>query len=166
MVIEDIPLPDTIIETIYLMKDKAEIRNIEIKKEFDPSLELIKADRGKFKQILFNLLSNAVKFSKETGGTITIVARKEDDTVRISISDTGIGIREKDMPKLFHKFEQLDSGISRKYEGTGLGLAITKQLVELHGGKIRVESNFGEGTTFTFTIPIFGKNLDGNQNNN
>jgi PAS domain S-box-containing protein len=157
MVIEDILLPDTINETIYLMNDKAEIRNIEIKKDFDPSLKLIKADRGKFKQILFNLLSNAVKFSKEMSGTITIVARKEEDTVRISISDTGIGIREEDMPKLFHKFEQLDSGISRKYEGTGLGLAITKQLVELHGGKIWVESKFGKGTTFSFTLPIFGK---------
>jgi signal transduction histidine kinase len=141
------------------MKDKAEIRNIEIKKEFDPSLEFIRADRGKFMQILFNLLSNAVKFSKEMKGTITIVARKEDDLAKISISDTGIGIREEDMPKLFHKFEQLDSGISRKYEGTGLGLAITKQLVELHGGKIWVENQLGEGT-LCFTLPIFGKDQD------
>jgi len=82
--------------------------------------------------------------------------RRDGNVARISISDTGIGIRDEDIPRLFHKFEQLDSGISRKYEGTGLGLAITKQLVELHGGKIWVESRYGEGSTFLFTIPITG----------
>jgi len=82
-----------------------------------------------------------VKFSKEEGGIITVSAQRSKEMAKISVSDTGIGIKEDDMPRLFQKFEQLDSGISRKYEGTGIGLSITKQLVEMHGGKIFVESN-------------------------
>ncbi len=156
MMIEDVRVPDTIDETINLMKEKAAIRNIILEREFDPALEVIKADGQKLRQILFNLLSNAVKFSKDNGGIITIRTRKEDGFAKFSVSDRGIGIREEDVPRLFHKFEQLDSGTSRKYEGTGLGLAITKQLVELHGGKIRVESRYGEGSTFTFTLPMMG----------
>jgi signal transduction histidine kinase len=80
--------------------------------------------------------------------------------VKISIADTGIGIKEEDLPRLFQKFEQLDSGISRKYEGTGLGLAITKQLVDMHGGKIWVESTYGEGSNFIFLLPIRGKKIE------
>ncbi|MCZ7393109.1 MAG: MEKHLA domain-containing protein, partial [Candidatus Methanoperedens sp.] len=154
---EDVSVPDTINEVLYLMKEKAAGQNIVLKKELDPAMSLIKADRQKFKQILFNLLSNALKFSKEDGGTVTISAKKEGNMAKISISDAGIGIREDDIPKLFQKFEQLDSGISRKYGGTGLGLAITKQLVELHGGKITVESRYREGSTFTFLLPTAGR---------
>jgi len=76
---------------------------------------------------------------------------------QISVSDTGIGIKEENIGKLFQKFEQLDSIISKKYGGTGLGLAITKQLVELHGGKIWAQSKYGEGSTFTFMLPIEAK---------
>ncbi len=144
-------------ETLSLIKEKAMDHNVILKTEFDPQIEFIQADRQRFKQILFNLLSNAVKFSKETGGTLTITAKKEGDMVKISVSDTGIGIKEENVSKLFQKFEQLESGISKKYGGTGLGLAITKQLVELHGGKIWAESQFGEGTTFIFLLPILAK---------
>ena len=125
--------------------------------EFDPRLEFIEADKQRIKQMLFNLLSNAVKFSKEEGGTITIAAKREGDMARISVSDTGIGIKEEDIGKLFKEFHQLDSGSTRKYGGTGLGLVITKKLIELHGGKIMVESRYGEGTTFTFSLPILAK---------
>ncbi len=154
LVVESISVPEIIKETLSLMKEKASARNVLLKKEFDSHLGVIEADRQKFKQILFNLLSNALKFCKEEGGIITVSAKKEGDMAKISVSDTGIGIKEEDIPKLFQKFEQLDSGISRKYGGTGLGLAITKQLVELHGGKITVESRYGEGSTFTFLLPI------------
>lgn len=157
MVFEDISVPDTINGSLALMKEKALMQNIQLKKEFDPELTNIKADGQKFKQILFNLLSNALKFSKEEGGVITVSAKKEGEMAKISVSDMGIGIKEEDMPRLFRKFEQLDSGISRKYGGTGLGLAITKQLVEMHGGKITVESRYGEGSTFTFFLPIEGR---------
>ncbi len=152
--IEDIPVPDTINEIINLMQEKAENHNVILKKEFDPELPYIKADMQKFKQILFNLLGNAIKFSKPAGGTVTVTTKKAGNTAKFSVSDTGIGIREEDMSRLFHVFEQLDKGLSRKYEGTGLGLAITKQLVEMQGGKIIVESKYGEGSTFTFLLPL------------
>ncbi len=154
LVVEEISVPHIINETLKLLKENAAKHNIVFRTEFDPELPPVKADRQKFKQILFNLLSNAIKFSKQDGGVITISVKKESDMAKISVSDTGIGIKEEDVPRLFQKFEQLDSGIARKYDGTGLGLAITKQLVELHGGNIQVESNYGEGSTFTFFLPI------------
>ncbi len=155
--LEKINVPSIIDESIILIKEKASKHNVLLKKELDPALLFMEADQRRFKQMLFNLLSNAVKFSKTEGGTITITTKKEGDTARISVSDTGIGIKEEDMGRLFNEFEQLDSGISRKYGGTGLGLAITKKLVELHGGKIRVESTYGEGSTFTVFLPLSAK---------
>ncbi len=157
LVPEKMSVPVTIKETLSLIKEKAMKRNVLMKTEFVPELEFIEADKQRFKQILFNLLSNAVKFSKEEGGAVTIRAKKEGGMAQISVSDTGIGIREENLSKLFHKFEQLESGISQKYGGTGLGLAITKHLVELHGGKIRAQSRYGEGSTFTFLIPLIAK---------
>ncbi|MDD5615550.1 MAG: ATP-binding protein [Candidatus Methanoperedens sp.] len=154
LVIDKINVPSFIAEILILIKEKASKQNVILKKELDPALSYIEADQRRLKQILFNLLSNAVKFSKSGGGTVTITARKEGDTAKFSISDTGIGIRDGDMDKLFSAFEQLDSGITKKYGGTGLGLAITKKLVELHGGRITVDSRYDEGSTFTFTLPI------------
>jgi PAS domain S-box-containing protein len=152
--IETIPLQATVEETITLLKEKAMKQRIIIKKEFEPGLDLIDADKQRVKQIFFNLLSNAIKFSKEEGGTVTITTRKLDENVQVSVCDTGIGIKPENMEKLFQKFEQLDKGISQKYGGTGLGLSITKQLVELHGGSIWAESKYGEGTTFIFQLPL------------
>jgi len=152
--IENFSLPGAIDEALVLIKEKAIKHNIIIKKELDPQLESIEADKLRVKQILFNLLSNAVKFSNKEDGTVTITSKKAEDLAQISISDTGIGIKKEDMGKLFTEFHQLDSGITRKYGGTGLGLAITKNLVELHGGKIMVESKYGEGSTFTFLLPL------------
>jgi len=154
LVPDKMSVPETIEETLFLIKEKAMKHNVFLKIEIDPELEFIEADKQRFKQVLFNLLSNAVKFSKDEGGTVTIRAKKEGDLAKISVSDTGIGIKEDNFGKLFNKFEQLESGISQKYGGTGLGLSITKQLVELHGGKIYVESKYGEGTIFTFTLPL------------
>lgn len=157
MIFEKISVPHEINEIFELIKENAIEHDIILKKEFDPEMRSIQADRRALKQILFNLLSNAIKFSKKEGGIVTISAKEENDMAKISVVDTGIGIKEVDLPKLFQKFEQLDSGISRKYEGTGLGLAITKKLVELHGGQIWAESNYGDGSTFTFTLPISKK---------
>jgi len=154
LVMGKMSVPETIEETLSLIKEKAMDHKVLLKTEFDPQLAFIEADRQRFKQILFNLLSNAVKFSKDEGGTVTIKTKKEGDMAQISVSDTGIGIKEENIGRLFHKFEQLEKGISQKYGGTGLGLDITKRLVELHGGKIRAESRYGEGSTFTFSLPI------------
>src|SRR3989337_2165488 len=125
-----------------------------LKTELDPELEFIEADKLRFKQIIFNLLSNAVKFCREEGGTVAIRTKKEGDMAAIKVEDNGIGIKEENLGKLFQKFEQIDPGVTSKYGGTGLGLAITKQLVELHGGTIMVESRYGEGSTFTFTLSL------------
>lgn len=157
LVIEKISLPVIMNETLSLIKERATKNKVRLKQELDPELTHIDADPQRFKQIMFNLLSNSVKFSKPEGGTITIKSEKEIDTVKISVSDTGIGIKEEDIGKLFKEFEQLDSGINKQYGGTGLGLAISKRLVELHGGKIWIESRVGEGSTFTFTLPLKGK---------
>jgi PAS domain S-box-containing protein len=157
MVFEEVYVPDVINEIFEIIRENAIGHNIILKKEFYQEMLSIQADRRSLRQILFNLLSNAIKFSKKEGGTITISTKRENDMVRISVEDTGIGIKEEDLPRLFQKFEQLDSGISRKYEGTGLGLAITKQLVEMHGGKIWVESKYGQGSNFIVLLPIEGK---------
>ena len=98
-----------------------------------------------------------MKFSKDEGGTVIIKTRKLEDTIQVSISDTGIGIRETDLDKLFKSFELVDMGITKKYDSTGLGLVISKYLVEMQGGKIMVESKFGEGSTFTFLLPLHQK---------
>ncbi|MDL5504116.1 MAG: histidine kinase dimerization/phospho-acceptor domain-containing protein, partial [Candidatus Methanoperedens sp.] len=118
--VETISLSPMINDTIELIKATAAKHNITLKKEFDPRVEFIEADKQNFKQILFNLLSNAVKFSKKDGGTIIITTRKDGEMVQISVSDTGVGIKKEDLDKLFNKFQQIDSGTSRKYGGTGL----------------------------------------------
>ena len=109
-------------------------------------------DERKIKQILLNLLSNAVKFTPE-GGRIKIDARQADGPVEISVSDTGIGIAPEDSPKIFEEFRQVGTDYAHKVEGTGLGLTLAKKFVELHGGRIWVESAPGKGSTFTFTLP-------------
>lgn len=155
--IELFPVSKVIDETLIHVSEKASKKNIDIKKYLDPALDTIAADKLRFKQILLNLIDNAIKFSKPEGGTITISAEKTVDMAQFSVTDTGIGINEEDMGTLFSLFHQVDSGLSRKYGGTGIGLAITKQLVEQHGGKIWAQSKYGEGTTFTFTLPIEAK---------
>lgn len=154
LTVEKMPVHETLNETLDLIREKSSKLGISLEREYDPELEFIEADEQRFKQVLLNLLSNAVKFSKKNGGKIIVSTKKEGNLARISVSDTGIGIMQKDMDKLFKKFEQLDSGISKNYGGTGLGLAISKKLVEMHGGKIWAESIFGEGTKFTFSLPI------------
>lgn len=154
LTVEKISLPSTIEETVILIKERAAKHNIILKKEIDNKLGFIEADKQRFKQVLFNLLDNAIKFSNEEGGVVTIAVRKVDNKAEISVSDTGIGIKKEDIGKLFKKFQQLESGIARKHGGSGLGLSISKQLVELHGGSISAESKYGEGSKFTFTLPL------------
>jgi PAS domain S-box-containing protein len=110
-------------------------------------------DQVKMKQILFNLLSNAARFTPE-GGTIELEARRNNDLLQVRVADTGIGVEQKDRERIFRSFEQVDSSYARRQQGTGLGLTLTKRLVELHGGRIWVESEGdGKGSTFTFEIP-------------
>ena len=114
--------------------------------------EAVQADRSKFKQVLYNLLSNAIKFTPPPG-KITVVIKDTADQIVVSVHDTGIGMKPEDLPKLFREFEQIDGSYTRRYQGTGLGLALCRRFVEMHGGRIWAESQFGTGSTFTFTIP-------------
>jgi signal transduction histidine kinase len=142
--------------SMVLIKEKAMRHNIALKLDIADDLRgtEIEADERKLKQIVFNLLSNAGKFTP-VGGTITVAAGKEDGTLQISVTDTGIGIAARDQERVFGEFEQVDSSYAKKQQGTGLGLALTKRLVELHGGRIWVESKGeGEGSCFTFSIPL------------
>ena len=117
--------------------------------------ETIEADERKLKQVMYNLMSNAVKFTPDGGKVSVAVQTCNSSGVEISVSDTGIGICPEDLERIFSPFEQVETSKSRKYQGTGLGLSLTKRLVELHGGKIRVESEgVGKGATFNFTIPM------------
>jgi PAS domain S-box-containing protein len=154
IIIEKITVSIAIKKAVDLIKEKAASRNIIIKKQIGHDIEFIETDPNRFWQVLNNLLDNAVKFSKPEGGTVTITAEKEGEMVKFKVSDTGIGIRDEDMGRMFQSFEQMDAGIARKYGGTGLGLAVSKKLVELMGGSISVESRYGEGSTFTFTLPV------------
>jgi signal transduction histidine kinase len=118
---------------------------------------LVRADRAKLRRVIVNLLSNALKFTPKGGRVSVRVEAAGDGYARISVTDTGVGIAADDLPLLFDKYEQARHRATRGEKGTGLGLYITRQLVELHGGTIRVESEVGRGSTFSFTIPIEGK---------
>jgi len=147
------PLMGALESICTLMKPLAAEKGVNLVLERHPGIEIIVADQGKFKQIMYNLLSNAVKFS-HPNGTVTITPRRVNDDVEIAVRDEGIGIKQEDVDKLFQPFQQLDSSYGKRYEGSGLGLALTKRLIEMHGGTICVKSEWGKGSTFTFRLPL------------
>ncbi len=150
---EEFPVKEAINEVLNTIIGFSNKKGIRINTHIHEDVPSITVDKVKFKQIMFNLLSNAVKFTPENG-RVTINASLMNQHVQIAVSDTGIGIKSEDMDKIFEAFRQLDASYARHYEGTGLGLTLTKRLIELHGGKIWVISEFGKGSTFTFTLPI------------
>ncbi len=127
-------------------------KRIQVAADVPDDLPALEVDPVRTKQILYNLLSNAIKFTA-VEGRVALEARASADRMTVSVDDTGIGIRSEDLSRLFRPFGQLEAGM-RKPEGTGLGLALSKHLVELHGGSIRVESELGRGSRFTFTLPL------------
>ena len=138
--------------TYILIEDKP----IELKEEIESNLPKVYVDRGRIRQVVINILSNAAKFTDV--GSITMRVRKitknEQEFVCFSIKDTGIGIAAEDMDKVFEAFRQIDSSVARRAEGTGLGMPISYRLVSLHGGELWVESQVGQGSAFSFTIPL------------
>ncbi len=135
------------------MKEEAKKQGMELKSELPDSLPEITADEYRITQVLTNLINNAIKYNRPKG-SITVSASRGDGKIKVSVSDTGIGISKKDMKKLFTKFFQADTSARRKHGGTGLGLAICRSIVRHHGGKIWTESKLGKGSRFIFTLPI------------
>ncbi len=127
-------------------------KSLQLINQLEPDLPAVKADENRVQQIMYNLVGNAIKFTEE--GTVTISATVESNMLAVTVSDTGIGIPADKFDIIFQSFEQVDTSATRDYDGTGLGLSITKQLVELHGGIIRVESIVDKGSDFTFTLPL------------
>jgi GAF domain-containing protein len=146
-------LPLAIDNARTFVRERATRHGITLDVKVDERLGDYVGDERKIKQILLNLLSNAVKFTPE-GGRIGINARQTDGEVEISVSDTGIGIAPEDQAKIFEEFRQVGGDYAHKVEGTGLGLTLAKKFVELHGGRIWVESEVGKGSKFTFTLPL------------
>jgi signal transduction histidine kinase/DNA-binding response OmpR family regulator len=143
---------DLIERAITVVEPMKENRPIKLGMELEDNLPTLKTDRMKLQQILINLLSNAIKFTQE--GEVKVRAARASDRILISVSDTGPGISETDLPKIFEEFRQVGSSARASRSGTGLGLTITRRLVELLGGEISVTSSLGSGSTFIVTLPV------------
>ena len=142
----------TLDNALTLVRERAGRRGITLDLTVDEQLDQIHADERKVRQVVLNLLSNAIKFTPE-GGRIEVRAVPVDGSVEISVTDTGVGIAPEDQEPIFEEFKQVGTA-AKKVEGTGLGLALSRRFVELHGGRIWVESEVGVGSTFTFTLPV------------
>jgi len=139
---------------LRLTKQLAYKKRLKVSSMFDSHVTTIHADGRRLKQILVNLLNNAVKFTPEGGKVgLEVEGDSEQQVVHFTVWDTGIGIAPEDMERLFQPFVQLDASLSRKYEGTGLGLALVSRIVDLHGGSVSVESEVGQGSRFTVSLP-------------
>ena len=148
----DVCLPNVIDNALILVRERATRHGIALDRTLDERVDTISADERKVKQVLLNLLSNALKFTPE-GGRIDVCARIENGGVAVSVTDTGVGIAPQDQAAVFEEFRQVGA-TARKVEGTGLGLAISRKFIELHGGRLWVDSAVGKGSTFTFTLPL------------
>ena len=175
--LEPVELQNLLSNSLLIVREKAALQRIQLKLDTDAELGSFELDLRKTKQIVYNLLANAVKFSAP-GGVVTLAVRQVtreqvgkmagdwpvhgfevqdsdyDVFLELSVSDTGIGIAQGNMDKLFKAFSQIDSSLARKFEGTGLGLAMVKQLTELHGGSVAVASREGAGARFVVWLPI------------
>jgi signal transduction histidine kinase len=144
-------MQDALERDVSMVRERATRNGVGLTLEADADVGVVEADERRIRQVVFNLLSNAVKFTPE-GGSVIVSSARINGEVRVSVSDTGPGIAAEDQARIFEEFQQTDAG-ARQLEGTGLGLALSKRLIELHGGRIWVESELGEGSMFSFALP-------------
>ncbi|MEO7851971.1 MAG: GAF domain-containing protein, partial [Rubrivivax sp.] len=150
--IDTFDVPAALANAMTLVRERAQRHGIALTLQVDAAVGELRADERKFKQIMLNLLTNAVKFTPD-GGKVDVNARLADGVLEVAVADTGIGIAAEDQTAVFEEFRQVGRHYTNKQEGTGLGLSLTKRFVELHGGTIRVQSEPGKGSTFSFTLP-------------
>jgi signal transduction histidine kinase len=133
------------------VRERAVTNGVQLSLELASDADVIRGDERRIRQVIYNLLSNAVKFTP-AGGNVAVATARVDDEVHVSVADTGPGIAVAEQERIFDEFQQTDVGVQQG-EGTGLGLALSKRLIELHGGRIWVESEPGRGSRFVFALP-------------
>jgi signal transduction histidine kinase len=136
---------------VVVVRERASDDGVSVALDADPDADVVDGDERRIQQVIFNLLSNAVKFTP-VGGAVDVTSARVNGEVRVSVTDTGPGVASEDQERIFEQFQQAESGLELR-EGTGLGLALSKRLVELHGGRLWLESELGKGSTFVFTLP-------------
>jgi signal transduction histidine kinase len=134
-----------------MVRERASKDRVRLALATEQEVDVVEGDERRIRQVIFNLLSNAVKFTP-AGGSVDVSAAKVNGEVRVAVADTGPGLAPDDHERIFEEFQQTETGIEQR-EGTGLGLALSKRFVELHGGRIWVDSELGKGSTFVFTLP-------------
>jgi signal transduction histidine kinase len=149
--LSEVAIPDLLRSAVSMHSERAERGGITLTLHTEPGEFTVTADERRVRQAVFNLLSNAIKFTP-SGGRIDITALADNDQVEIAVADTGPGIPAEDLESIFEEFEQTSEG--KQAEGTGLGLPLSRKLVELHGGRLWVESEPGRGSTFHITLPM------------
>ncbi len=150
---ENLNISSLLKETIVIIQPVANNKDLDVIYDIRPEELYVYADPVKIREIMYNLLSNAIKFTPEKG-RIEVISKLVNDHIQISVSDSGIGIPRTEHKNIFDPFKQVDSALNRKYSGTGLGLALVKKYVQMHNGDIRVDSEPGKGSTFTFRLPV------------
>lgn len=145
-------IPSSIRKVLQIVTPLAEKKHLSLTSNISPEVGEIYTDRRRFEQILINLINNAIKFTRQ--GEVEVTCTVENHILKCSVRDTGIGIKPDQMEKIFKPFSQVDTGLTRQFEGTGLGLSISKRLVEMMGGTLQVQSEWGVGSTFTFFVPL------------
>jgi signal transduction histidine kinase len=152
LTLEDYALPDVVQSVVTATEALASTKGLKMRADVAPGLPMGRGDARRLSQVLLNLVGNAVKFTDE--GEVAIGARAENGSFVLTVRDTGPGIAPEDQGKIFEEFQQVDSSNTRKKGGTGLGLAISKRIVEMHGGRVSVDSEVGHGATFRVSLPI------------
>jgi signal transduction histidine kinase len=152
--LEPFSLQDALERGVAMVRERATRDGVRVTLAANPDVDVVAGDERRIRQVIFNLLTNAVKFTPP-GGSVDVRAKPVNGEVRVSVADTGRGIAGEDLRRIFEEFQQTEAGIEQG-EGTGLGLALSKRLVELHGGRIWVDSELGRGSTFVFTLPTKG----------
>jgi signal transduction histidine kinase len=149
--VSQVAIREVLRSAVSTHSDQASRRNVELAVSTDSEPVVVVGDERRLRQVVFNLVSNAVKFTPD-GGRVDLSAHAEDGYVELAVTDTGPGIPDADLERIFEEFEQSSDG--RNADGTGLGLPLSRKLVELHGGRLWVESAVGRGSTFRFTLPL------------